>query len=66
MSCNSTLLSKRETAIEFAEWLFEYVTGEKQDWWEKFKPEYEPEFEDDEEEEKSTEQLYDVWNKENH
>jgi len=62
MSCNSTLLSKRETAIEFAEWLFEYVTGEKQDWWKKFSPVFDEEFE----EEKSTEQLYDVWNKENH
>jgi len=62
MSLNSTPLSKRETAIEFAEWLFEYVTGEKQDWWVKFSDMFEPESE----EEQSTEQLYDVWNKENH
>ncbi len=59
MSCNSTLLSKRETAVEFSEWLWEYVTGDKRDWWVKFNPT----FEEDDEEEKSTDQLYDVWNK---
>jgi len=61
---NSSTMSKKETAMYFAEWLWEYQTGEPREVWKKFDEVFNVESDiEEEEEEISTEKAYNKWNK---